>query len=115
MSTQAQQRSRPEDPARAPADPGEDRVVALAAESVELVVGPCSTRTAARALERMAGGDPTLLDAAAEHCRRTDSVDEAARRIAAQLLERAAAELRLARRRPQTGTIRVGGPAGPLR
>lgn len=112
MSTDAHPRHRPDNSIAVREDAHEDGVAALAAESVALVVGACSTRIGARALNQMAGHDPALLDAAADRCRRASRIDEPVRRVASQLLERAAAELRLARRRPQTGTIRLGGPGG---
>lgn len=112
MSTDTHPRHGPDNPTAVREDAHEDRVAALAAESVALVVGACSTRVGVRALEQMAGDDPALLDAAADRCRRAGRIDESVRRVASQLLERAAAELRLARRRPQPGTIRPARPGG---
>lgn len=112
MSTDAHPRHRPDNPTAVRNDVHDDGVAALTAESVALVVGACSTRVGVRTLKQMAGDDPVLLDAAADRCRRAGRIDESVRRVASQLLERAAAELRLARRRPQSGTIRLGGPGG---
>lgn len=95
-------------PADTPRDGGpRDTLRVLADESIRLVRASCSTRVGVRALEQIADRDPALLDAAADRCDRVTDLDPRVRQMAAELLRRAAAEIRVSRRSTRTGTIRI--------
>lgn len=108
MSTRPDLRARSVVPPAGTDASDRDRTVGLlAAEAAALVRQACSTRVGMRALQQMAAERPDLLDAAAERCNRAGDLDHRVRAIAIQLLQRAAADIRLDRRQPQTGTIRT--------
>lgn len=81
------------------------RVRELVEEAVRLVLEGSPTRLGVRALMRLADHDPGLLDAAGHHCAEIRPPDGAAHQGAAQLLRRAASQLRIEER--AAGIIRT--------
>lgn len=74
------------------------RVRELVEEAVCVVLEGLPTRLGVRALMRLADHDPGLLDAAGRHCAEIRPPDGAAHQGAAQLLRRAASQLRIEER-----------------
>lgn len=81
-------RTRPEVP------PDESSIALVAAEAFSLVVRACSTSVAIRTLQRRAGGSPALLTEASTRCGQVEQLDHRIRAQAADLLRRAADDLR---------------------
>lgn len=87
---------------KAPARPPRTRLAPLdgssialvAAEAFSLVVRACSTSVAIRTLQRRADGSPALLTAASARCGQVEQLDHRVRAQAADLLRRAADDLR---------------------
>ncbi len=84
----------PADPSPGGLDkPCDTAVARLAAEAFSLVVRACSRTQAVEALQRLAGDDARLLDAARAYCGEVEELDDALCGQAAELLDRAAAQL----------------------
>lgn len=79
---------------RREAPPDESSIALVAAEAFSLVVRACSTSVAIRTLQRRADASPALLITASTRCGQVEQLDHRIRAQAADLLRRAADDLR---------------------